>query len=465
MNLQIPNDVEKEKFVLGSMLLKDGEIIPDIAAILSVDDFYRPEHRIIFNAIFKIYNNKKPVTILSLLDELQLLKDTQGKSFIDLIGIDYIFSIPEFAHTTAYAVSYANVIKEKSDFRKLIRQAESIIDDARAGCKSPLDIIADSQNAFNSFNHHNEEFFNVADYLRGKFTLDIEKGFLYRDRKSGFYNLDNVQQWNPGLYILGATPACGKTTFAWQLLEQFAENDETCIFCSYEMSKKELAAKTLARRLFINNRHATLTAADILNGGWCNGLTNAAFWDTKINFNVRKFSDETVDTLLAILRPIIGNSDKAPIICIDYLQRLIPRNHKTVDTRTLIDDALFKLKDFSQETNTTFFCISTFNRTNYNLPVSFENFKESGGIEYTADVVWALQLNITDKLSGEKIGDTRQKIDAAKKQQPREINLRCLKNRYGFNYDCYFNYFSAHDYFESCTEFDFISKIDEGESL
>ena len=455
IQIDLPKDIEKEKFVLSSMLLDDGKIIPAVVSILSADDFYRPEHRIIFNAISKIYDDKKPVTILTLFEELRNSKDPQGKSLLDLIDINYALTLTEYAHTTAYSIHYAKIIKEKSDYRQLITLGENLIENAGSGLQSPLEIIAETSNTFNNFNINDDGFFNVGEYIYKNFTGDISKNANFFDRKSGFSNIDKFQHWKPGLYILGATPACGKTTFAWQLLEQFAENGENCIFCSYEMSKKELVAKTLARRLFQFDNNATLTAADILNGGYSRSMSEVAqkFFEADLNFTAKKISgDFDINKLLAILRPIVTESDKAPVICIDYLQRLIPRAHKAADTRALIDDALYKLKDFSQETDTTFIVISTFNRTNYNNPVSFENFKESGGIEYTADVVFAMQLNITNKLSGENIGDTRLKIDAAKKQQPRQINIKCLKNRYGNNYDCYFQYFSAHDFFKSCSQ-------------
>ena len=118
-----------------------------------------------------------------------------------------------------------------------------------------------------------------------------------------------------------------------------------------------------------------------------------------------------------------------------------------------IDDSVRKLKKFQRDTNTTFIVISSFNRTNYSHSVSFESFKESGNIEYTADVVWALQLNVLNSINPSNIADTRKRIDEAKKQQPRQIQLKCLKNRQGTNYNCFFNYFSAHDYFQPCNEF------------
>ncbi|MBR4904738.1 MAG: hypothetical protein IKZ53_08700, partial [Selenomonadaceae bacterium] len=73
--------------------------------------------------------------------------------------------------------------------------------------------------------------------------------------------------------------------------------------------------------------------------------------------------------------------------------------------------------------------------------------------EYTADVVWALQLNILNYINAGNIAESRKRIEAAKKQQPRQIQLKCLKNRQGTNYECHFKYYSAHDYFEPCEQF------------
>lgn len=445
-------NIEYEKFVIGAMLLKDGVIVPDVAAILSAEDFYRPEHRIVFNDILKVYAQNQPVNLMTLIELMRNNGD------LEKINMECIFMFTEIAHTTAYAPYYAKVIKEKSDLRKLTNIAQKIIATAEEGITSPIDIISSVNNEFlNLSESTKEEFSTVGKYLASDFLKHFEKHKKYNDRKTGFSNIDAVQLFEPGLYILGATPACGKTTFAWQLLEQLSETGEHCIFCSYEMPKDDLVAKTAARKLFLYDQHSTLTASDILRGGWNSallGIIDEAL-DNE-NFIVREFSNENVDKLIAILRPIVNSYDKPPIVCIDYLQRLIPRDGKTADTRSLIDDALFKLKDFSKHTDTTFIVVSTFNRTNYNQLVDFEAFKESGGIEYTADVVWALQLDVANKLSGEKQEVIRKKINDAKKEQPRHINLKCLKNRKGNIYDCFFQYFSAHDFFQPCNEEDFI---------
>lgn len=446
-----PQVLEMEKFLLGSLLLKDGLMIPNVAAILSPDDFYRPEHRIIFKYIQSVYAKNSSVNLLSLIEEMRPTGD------VDKISLSYILALTEIAHTTAYSEHYAKQIKEKSNARKLVSISDKIAYDAKVGLKSNLDIIAEATNSFNELDSTEIETFSpIGNFISSDFLQHIEERKKFADRKTGFSNIDSFQIFEPGLYILGGTPACGKTTFAWQLLCQIAEQGENCIFCSYEMSKDELVAKSLARKLFLDNPYSTLTGAQILRGGWNSSLYNIFDEISETNnFIFREFFNEDTDKLLAILRPLVNSYDKPPIVCIDYLQRLIPRDGKA-DTRTLIDDSLFKLKDFSKKTNTTFIVISTFNRTNYNQRVSFESFKESGGIEYTADVVWALQLNVANYLSGEKEGVIRQKIGDAKKAVPREIHIHCLKNRKGNNYDCFFKYFSAHDYFQPCEEIEFI---------
>ena len=456
MSTPIAN-IAYEKFVLSAMLLRDGEIVPDIAAILKPEDFYRPEHKIIFNAILQIDASKDtPVNMLTLVNTLNDSKDEHGVSFVDKVGVDYLFSLPQVAHTTAYATFYAKDIKDKSDLRKISTIANKIATDANSGLKSPLDIIAESATHFSAFsNIQNSRISDVGKYLMKDFWQDVESQKAYSLRSTGFSNIDKYQIFSPGLYVLGAIPACGKTTFAWQLAEQLAITGENCIFCSYEMSRLELASKTIARQLFIDNPNSSLTSAQIRKGGWSNHISNIVndFFHQNYNLRIIELQNETVDDLLKILRPLCSNIDKAPVVFIDYLQ-IMPSNN--VNTKLAIDDSVRKLKLFQRETNTTFIVVSSLNRNNYCAPVSFESFKESGNIEYTADVIWALQLYVMNTFKdGTGISQIRKTVDDAKKQQPRQLQLKCLKNRQGSNYDSFFFYYSAFDYFQPCDESDF----------
>lgn len=229
------------------------------------------------------------------------------------------------------------------------------------------------------------------------------------------------------------------------------------------MAKLELFSKTISRNLFTRNKSNTLTAAEIRRGGWTADIDQIIheIKEAEVDLRVIELHNETVDDLLKLLNPLCKNIDRAPVVFIDYLQ-IIPSNEK--DSKRAIDDTVRKLKVFQRETNTTFIVISSFNRTNYLSSVSFESFKESGNIEYTADVIWALQLNIMNTFNaGKSVIEMRKEIDAAKKLQPRQIQLKCLKNRQGNNYDCFFKYFSAHNFFDPCKESDFVIDVPESQ--
>ena len=116
-----------------------------------------------------------------------------------------------------------------------------------------------------------------------------------------------------------------------------------------------------------------------------------------------------------------------------------------------------RLKDFQRETNSTLIVISSFNRENYWEEVSFKAFKESGAIEYSADVIWGLQnYGVADNGKPDKDAV----IDMSK-ERIRKIKFSCLKNRNGGQYTCYFRYHAAYDYFEPIKENEPIKEKEE----
>ena len=357
-------------------------------------------------------------------------------------------------HNGVYYYTAEHVEQLKAVYRRDWQKAWSgnvTIDSEK---KSVPEIFAQVEKAKSNWRSRAEPTKRVAmaDYFANQFDTDIEQMKAYSERTSGFDNLDQFQFFHPGLYVIGATPAAGKTTFCWQFLEQVARKGETCIYCSYEMSQLELFSKSLAREIFKRVPNTELTAADIRRGAWSVQLAAVRNDFAKSNFDlsILELQDESIDDLLTLLKPLCLDKAKAPVVCLDYLQ-IVPTSRESA--KLGIDDSVRKLKKFQRDTNTTFIVISSFNRVNYTQSVSFESFKESGNIEYTADVVWALQLYVLNHINTSNITDARKRIDDAKKQQPRQIQLKCLKNRQGTNYDCFFNYFSAHDYFESCEKF------------
>ena len=212
--------------------------------------------------------------------------------------------------------------------------------------------------------------------------------------------------------------------------------------------------KSIARELFQKDRSTKITASEIRRGNTSKATQNIinVFSNSNFDLRVMELQEQDIDSLLSELKKnCIG---KAPVIVLDYLQ-IIPVKSTDNSQKQAIDEIVRKLKNFQRETNTTFIVISSFNRANYAQQVAFESFKESGNIEYSADVVWGLQFYCTKNLRDGSISKNREVIEEAKKANPRQIQLSCLKNRQGTNYQVFFNYYPANDLFEVCEEKEF----------
>lgn len=317
-------------------------------------------------------------------------------------------------------------------------------------------MLATEEKRMMAENKSGMQIYSFTKYFEGEFFRDIEMTAKYSSRKTGFENIDEAQIFMPGLYMLGALPASGKTTFAWQLLNQLAEKGEPCIYCSFEMSRAELFTKSLVRELYKKNpqrsERLNLTSANIRRGAMRGSRElveqAAIFAKSATSLRVAELSNTSVTELIAGLKSLIADGDRSPVICVDYLQIIPSKGSKASSAKEKVDDIMLRLKDFQRLTNATLLVISSFNRENYYQKVGFSSFKESGAIEYSADVIWGLEnygVDAEGKLD-------KDEVIKMSKEKVRKIKFSCLKNRNGGAYECFFRYHAAYDYFEPCKE-------------
>ena len=311
---------------------------------------------------------------------------------------------------------------------------------------------------------------NTSFYLDALMQGEIDKFKEGRDRKTGFANLDKeAGGLYPGLYVLAAISSLGKTSFALQIADQIAAAGTDVIFFSLEQSRLELVSKSLARLTYQSNPAHAVTALKIRQGYIFDETLDA----------IADYKDAIADRLSIVegnfscnvafireyTRQYMQRTGTKPVIFIDYLQILQGEADKRQSSKELIDSTITELKRISRELDITVFVISSLNRMNYLTPVSFEALKESGSIEYSADVIYGLQLRCIneDNPFGKegKLKEKREKIRDAKAANPREIELLCLKNRYGISsFSCYFDYYPANDLFRPATDFEAAAQAD-----
>lgn len=298
---------------------------------------------------------------------------------------------------------------------------------------------------------------NVKDYIERLMTGEIESFKEAGNRKTGFPNLDEqAGGLFSGLYVIAAISSLGKTSFALQLADQLAAAGTDVIFFSLEQSRLELVSKSLARITAQNDISTAVSSLSIRRGYLPEQVLQAADdYAERIGERlsiVEGNFDCDVSYIGDYTRKYIKRTGCRPVLVLDYLQILQGDPDKRQTAKEQVDFTVTELKRLSRELNITIFAISSINRSNYLTPVDFESLKESGGIEYTCDCLYGLQLQCLneDLFSDPKalLKDKRARVKEEKAADPRRIELVCLKNRYGISsFSCYFDYFPAHDLF------------------
>lgn len=294
---------------------------------------------------------------------------------------------------------------------------------------------------------------NTANYLQD-FINGIAQSVNTPCISTGFNILDHVLDGGlyEGLYIIGAISSLGKTTFLLQLADQIAQGGDDVLIFSLEMARAELMAKSISRITFQLSK-------DSKNAKTTRGITDGkrrihydqiekelieqsiiAYSEYAKNIYIHEgMGDIGAGKIREVVKKHIKLTGKKPIVIIDYLQLLAPYDIRSTDKQNT-DKAVLELKRISRDYKLAVFAISSFNRQNYSQPVTMEAFKESGAIEYSSDILIGIQA----KGAGGKDFD----IDKAKQKNPRELEIKILKNRNGstgnvipYEYYPLFNYF------------------------
>lgn len=261
----------------------------------------------------------------------------------------------------------------------------------------------------------------------------------------------------PQLYVLGAVSSVGKTTFSLQIADSIARHRPIFYF-SLETSRDELTTKNLSRisyDLADESSGSPQTARAINNGSWMdNNLEYKLIMKAVQTYSNYYSSIHIIDGTLT--RPTANDIYKQmksykrkhptekPVVFVDYLQILKPIDDKDTD-KEKITKSIAKFKNITSELDMPVFVISSFNRASYQNPVSMQSYKESGEIEYYADVLMGLQYEAIHSGSYDfKI------MKDAMNADPRKIELVILKNRNGkSNTSTSFNYYPEFNYFEN----------------
>lgn len=249
-----------------------------------------------------------------------------------------------------------------------------------------------------------------------------------------------------GVVALGAVSSLGKTTLTVQMADHIAASGRGVLFVTIEQSAQEIVAKSLSR--IIKQRHnlcvttrmiMSKSSRDMWNEGTREAFSEACeeYVDT-VSPNLRIIEgthQPTVSAIAEVVRMMASHDGRAPIVFIDYLQLLAPQSERDTDKQAT-DKNMMSLRQLARDMRTTVFVISSLNRSSYSGTINLDSFKESGGIEYGADVLLGLQpRNMANQLS--EVPEARKKTEADriykqfKASSERASEIRVLKQRNG----------------------------------
>lgn len=306
---------------------------------------------------------------------------------------------------------------------------------------------------------------NAASCSLSDFAGQVPAAEFFKPIKTGFSKLDDALGGglSPGLSVVGAISSLGKTSFCLQMADQIAKQGQDVLIVSLEMSRRELIAKSVARAIAQKVERDKLpnrllkTARQILtrNFGLGFNLEEMAVKDDAIKeyskvaervFIFESVSNFTADGVRKLIEMHKAARGVVPVVILDYLQILAPIDGRMTDKQNT-DSSVNRLKVASRDLNAVIVAVSSFNRESYTASASMQAFKESGSIEYSSDVLIALQLAGLGNLK--KGADRDEFINSMKAKEDREIELIVLKNRFGpSGRKIDYRFLAKHDYFK-----------------
>lgn len=461
---QVPQDIEAEKYLLGDFFQKN-ELIDSYRGKIEPEHFYREAHRELYKAMLNLRARGQGVDLVTIADELR------KKELLERVGgIPFLTEIFHFSPSTANAEQYKQIILDKWAARTVIDQNGRINQEIVDGNLDASDVLTKGADALLDMSFKLQ---NRASYMPESAAVTAYKlldSLLAKERAdcypTGFKELDAILDGGlfPGLYVVGAISSLGKTTFSLQIADNIAMSGKAVLFFSLEMSRQELIAKSISRRMMqkamkdyagVKNvlekvKGSAKTTRDIMKGAksWSKDsrdlLQEAAFWYT---------GEEGPGSHLAIsegagnigykeIRAAVQaykvENGVYPVVVIDYLQIMAPADPRATDKQNT-DKTVLELKRMSRDFNVPVLAISSFNRENYSQAVNMAAFKESGAVEYSADVLIGLQYEYmrkrpgeTDKARTTRIAESQEHVQQEAAQGlPILVDAVILKNRNG----------------------------------
>ena len=387
LSRQVPQSLEAEQSVLGSMLI-DERCVPDVIGLLLPDDFYLQQNRDIYETIYTMFNFSQHIDPVTVLDKMK-----ERGVYDEAHSYDYIAQLLQITPTAANVKQYCAIVRDKALLRNLGTAAGEISGLVQEGVGTAQEILEASEkkiyalrkeNSGDSLQHIGKVLLNVYDRLEelaesGSDIAGLSTGLHDLDRKINGLNKSD-------LLLIAARPGMGKTSLALNVALNVAKStDKTVAFFSLEMSREQLATRLLSNESFVDNQKLTTGKLDEEDWGKLS-LASSALSQTDIRV------DDNPAITVAEMNAKCRRLDNLGLVVIDYLQLMTAAAPgKSGENRvTVVSEISRALKIMAKELNVPVICLSQLSRANESRTDKrpmLSDLRESGAIEQDADSV------------------------------------------------------------------------------
>ncbi len=383
----LPQSIEAEEAVLGAVLVNPASI-GKIIDYIKPESFYKPAHKVIFEAVSELFTKGEPVDIVTVSEFLRnedKLEKAGGRSYINDLALNVV--------TTANIEYYAKIIQEKEIKRSLINAGSEIV--SMSYENEETDIVLDNAQKLIfdiAAQKDTSDLVPIQKLVASSYEM-IEQRYNNKDDlvgvTTGFYELNDITSGfqKADLIILAARPSMGKTALALNLAQNVALKGKKAVaIFSLEMPKQQLVKRMLCSEAEVDTTR--VTAGNLQSKDWdklVDAMTRLA--DTKIYID--DASGVTVTDIKAKCRRLMMEEKDLGLVVIDYLQ-LMEGGGNPNDRNQQISQISRGLKGLARELDVPVIALSQLSRgveqRNDKRPM-LSDLRDSGAIEQDADIV------------------------------------------------------------------------------
>lgn len=383
----MPHSVEAEQSVIGSMLM-DKEAVAIAVDMLEKDDFYSSQYGILFDAIAQLNNEGRPADLIQVQEKVR-----QTGAPPEIAGMEFLREVLAAVPTSANIRHYADIVKNKSILRRLIKTVHDIEEDCYQGKDDIDDILFNAEKNVTSLTQNGQggEFQPISEIVieaLDRIQAAANAGGKITGIATGFTDLDYKMagMQNSDLILVAARPSMGKTAFVLNIAQYVSvKHDTTTAIFSLEMSKLQLVNRIISMESRVDSKN--IRTGNLSPAEWANiaegasnvGMSNIIIDDTP-GISIGEFRSKCRK---------LKRDNNLGLIVIDYIQ-LMTAGGKSESRQQEVSEISRALKGVARELNVPVVALSQLSRSVEGRPDKrpmLSDLRESGAIEQDADVV------------------------------------------------------------------------------